>query len=350
MISGEVYHNGKFICEVWENGDIYRNGTFLGSIRDSGDIYHNGEYLCHITPGGDIYRNGTFLAHIDSSGDIYHNGRYLGHYTGRLGSEKEPEADSDSDDEPIYPRGGSSGFATAPEQHTDGGDLFLLPGAFFGLIAAFWPALLVCFVLGLLLAFLTRAVRATGAVYAATEPHTLWIALAGAVGLVLLVWRRVERLNRGCGWMAVAGSILVFLSATWFAAYRFGLIAVWAFPADFAGREEYHQLLQAGFAGCPGAQAVFGWFQRVLTGSSRIPLDHGLGGVLGGIETAARGFLDGRLPVLLALLLYLLTIPAGFLIVLVFVFIVPPVCLLIPFVPGIALVLILGKLLSIGLK
>lgn len=343
-MSKDVFRNGEYLGTIYDNGDIFRNGEYLGTIYDNGDVFRNGEYLGTVRDNGDVFCNGEYLGTVRGNGDMFRNGEYLGTVVDRGGADREAE------ETPSLLSCGGAAACVSASSGGGGGDLFLLPGAFFSLIGSCWPVLIVCFGIGLLLVFLTGAVRATGAIYAATEPHTLWILLIGAVGLVLMVWRRVDWQDRRCGWMTVLGSILVFLSATWFAAYRLGLIAAWAFPADFAGREEFHPLLEAGFAGCPGAQAVFGWFQRLLTGSSAIPLDRGLGGLLGGIETLARGWLDGGLPFLLAILLYLLTIPIGFLAVLLFVFLVPPLCLLIPFLPGIALVLLLGKLLSIGLK
>ena len=284
-------------------------GTYLATLRDNGDFYHYDTYIGSAEPGGRYTWHGRYVAHVTKNGTIMRRQEHLGHV-----------------------------------RHSGGG--------FFGLSALasllFSPFMLVMFLIGLLLWFLTGFVQKTGAIVTAVAPYEFLIWGAGALGLVFLIIRRVAGRSAPLGWMSVAGTWLVFLCALWFFAYRVGLIAVWAFPAGFAGREEYDPLLRAGFVGAPGAQRIYEAFQNWINSSDKFILNQGVGGVLQTFENLQKSAMGSGMNVLLVLIICLMLIVLGFVFVLAFIFLVPFLSLLAPFLPAVLTLSVIGSLLSIG--
>jgi len=350
MESGDIYRNGEYICTIRPNGDIYHNGEYLGTVRDNGDIFHNGEYLGNFD-GGDFRKNGTYLGTMTSNGDFMRNGEYLGTFYGNGdGDEKSSYSGSSSYSNPGPYSSGSTGSSyTSRGYSAADSEIFFMPLAFLKLLIECWPVTLICLFMGFFLVVLTGAASHAGAFYSAMQPAEPFIYGAGAAGVIMLVVVRITGATADKRWLSILGSILIYLSATWIAFFRTGLISAWGFPAGFLGGEEYRATIYQGLAGCPGAAHVFELFTRFLEGSQRIILDDGIPGILSSYEALMRSVLYSGLPLLIAMLIYLLMIPVGVICALIPVFILPILCFLVPFIPGFLELLTVGLLLSIGL-
>ncbi len=291
-------------------------GNYLATMNDNGDFYHNGTYIGSAKSSKKIYWNGRYVAHVTRSGAIMRGKEHLG-----------------------YVKRGSSG-----------GDSFFGLDSLGSLLIS--PLIFVLFGIGTLLWFLTDFVQKTGRIATAVRPFNPIIWGAGLLGLAFLIIRRIAGRDAPLAWMSIAGTWLVFLSASWIFAYQVGLIAVWAFPVGFAGKAEYDPLIRAGLVGCPGAQKIYEGFQNVLENSDKIILNRGLSGLFDMISNIGHAMLIGGKGFLLALLSVVLSLIVQIvlvaLLVMSFIFLVPLVSLLTPFLPAVLLLALIGQLLSIG--